>query len=107
MATLSPDVSAALAALQARWGAAAPRLAGEVVGSLAMAPLPDVLPEDPEADPADPADPADRRLAPLRAVPRPGEDQTRPLELPSYPDDGSVIRTGFAALDAILGPGGL
>src|SRR6478672_8699661 len=37
MAALSPDVSAALASLQARWGAAAPR----VVGALATAPLPD------------------------------------------------------------------
>jgi hypothetical protein len=32
MATLSPDVSAALASLQARWSAAAPR----IVGALAM-----------------------------------------------------------------------
>jgi recombination protein RecA len=40
MATLSPDVSAALASLQARWGAAAPR----VVGALATAPLPDEAP---------------------------------------------------------------
>src|SRR6476659_2071626 len=37
MAALSPDVSAALASLQARWGAAAPR----VVGALATAPRPD------------------------------------------------------------------
>jgi len=34
MASLSPDVSAALASLQTRWGAAAPR----VVGALATAP---------------------------------------------------------------------
>jgi recombination protein RecA len=43
MATLSPDVAAALATLEARWGAAAPRTTGgigEVVGSLAMVPLP-------------------------------------------------------------------
>jgi hypothetical protein len=43
MTALSSDVSAALASLQARWGAAAPR----VVGSLATAPLPD---EEPEPD---------------------------------------------------------
>ena len=41
MAALSPDVSAALASLQARWGAAAPR----VVGALATAPLPEEAPE--------------------------------------------------------------
>ena len=68
MATLSPDVTAAVATLQARWGAAAP----QVVGSLAIAPLP-------------------------------GE-QSRPEP---RPDDDRVIHTGFAALDAILGPGGL
>ena len=72
MATLSPDVTAAMASLQARWGAAAP----QVVGSLAIAPLPGEAPrDDPHPDP--------RR------------------------DDDRVIHTGFAALDAILGPGGL
>ena len=49
MATLSPDVAAALATLQSRWGAAAPRQAiGEVVGALATAPLPL---DDPTEDP--------------------------------------------------------
>lgn len=65
MASLSPDVSAALASLRTRWGAAAPR----VIGSLA------IVPEfEPDSQPAD----TDR-----------------------------VIGTGFAALDAILGPGGV
>ncbi|HEV8401955.1 MAG TPA: hypothetical protein VGQ31_02850 [Candidatus Limnocylindrales bacterium] len=80
MATLSADVTAAVASLQARWGAAAPRitdgaLALASVGSVepALAALPDVQP---------------------RTEPRPD------------PDD-RVIRTGFAALDAILGRGGL
>jgi RecA/RadA recombinase len=41
MAALSPDVSAALASLEARWGAAAPR----VVGALATAPLPEEAPQ--------------------------------------------------------------
>ena len=69
MTSLSPDVSAALASLRTRWGAAAPR----VIGSLAIAPE-----LDPDSAPArEPAD-ADR-----------------------------VIGTGFAALDAILGPGGV
>ncbi|HLY14766.1 MAG TPA: hypothetical protein VKR24_10470 [Candidatus Limnocylindrales bacterium] len=65
MTSLSPDVSAALASLRTRWGAAAPR----VIGTLAVAPE-----FEPESRPAD----ADR-----------------------------VIGTGFAALDAILGPGGV
>ena len=84
MATLSPDVAAALATLQSRWGAAAPRTAvrmpgdadvGEVVGALATAPLPAEIVEE------------------------------RPLPTPS-PGAG-VVSTGFPALDAILGPGGL
>jgi RecA/RadA recombinase len=69
MAALSPDVSAALATLEARWGAAAPR----VVGALATAPLP----SEEEA-------------------PRPAPGAVEP-----------IVRTGFPALDAILGPGGL
>jgi len=84
MATLSPDVAAALATLQSRWGAAAPRTAarmpgdaavGEVVGALATAPLPAEIAEE------------------------------RPLPGPSLA--GGVVSTGFPALDAILGPGGL
>lgn len=68
MSTPRGDVDAAVAGLQARWGAAAPR----VVGALALAALlPD---EQPRYEP---------RL-----------------------DDDRVIHTGFAALDAILGPGG-
>ncbi|MDQ3127549.1 MAG: DNA recombination/repair protein RecA, partial [Chloroflexota bacterium] len=73
MTTPRADVDAAIAGLQARWGAAAPR----VIGALALAPetaaLPDELP---------------------RSAPRPAADDDR------------VIHTGFAALDAILGPGG-
>ncbi|MGK2851182.1 MAG: hypothetical protein ACSLFN_09780, partial [Candidatus Limnocylindrales bacterium] len=71
MTTPRGDVDAALAGLQARWGAAAPR----VVGALALAPVPA------ETEAPGPA------IAPL------GDDR--------------VIHTGFAALDAILGPGGL
>ena len=41
MATLSPDVTAALATLRSRWGAAAPRAVGEVIGALATVPDPD------------------------------------------------------------------
>ena len=71
MSTPRGDVDAAVAGLQARWGAAAPR----VVGALALAPT-----------------------------------ATLPDEQPRYEpnlDDGRIIHTGFAALDAILGPGGL
>jgi RecA/RadA recombinase len=67
MAALSPDLSAALASLQTRWGAAAPR----VVGALATAPLP-----------------AERETE------RGGSVEP-------------IVRTGFPALDAIVGPGGL
>lgn len=86
MVHASPDVTAALATLQARWGSAAPRVVGEVVGALATVPLPS------ELEPPLPGD------APLPAS-LPG--------LASRPDDGQVIRTGFAALDAILGIGGV
>ena len=85
MATLSPDVTAAVASLQARWGAAAPRVAGgtgiaEMTdGALALAPA---------------------------TTPDPGPT-TAPLHRPAPAPDDRVIRTGFAALDAILGPGGL
>jgi hypothetical protein len=78
MATLSPDVTAALATLQSRWGAAAPRPVGEVgevVGALATVPLPEEL------------------------------DEPRPL--PRHTPADGVVSTGFEALDAILGTSGL
>jgi RecA/RadA recombinase len=78
MATLSPDVTAAVASLQARWGAAAPRITD---GALALAPA----------------------TAP-NLVPVPNQ---APTPTPARTPDDRVIRTGFAALDAILGPGGL
>ena len=94
MATAS-DVSEALATLQARWGAAAPRRGGElgpaVEGALALAPLP-------LEDPDDVDRPGLIPLAPV-AAPRPAQ--------PAGDADGRVVPTGFAALDAILGMGGL
>jgi RecA/RadA recombinase len=78
MASLSPDVSAALASLQTRWGAAAPR----VIGALATAPLPAEPPDDPS-----------ELAPPPTSEPRTGVER--------------VVRTGFPALDAIVGPGGL
>src|SRR4051812_34307339 len=68
MSTARSEVNAVVADLQARWGAAAPR----VVGSLA-----------------------------LEALPEPGPGRETGLEA------DRVIPTGFDALDAILGPGGL
>ena len=82
MPNASTDVTAALATLQDRWGAAAPRRLGmgeerdhgTTIGALATVPL-----ERPDIEP----------LAPV------------------LPADGSVVPTGFAALDAILGLGGI
>jgi RecA/RadA recombinase len=83
MATLSPDVRAAMASLQARWGAAAPRTAATPVtdGALALAPAtaPSLVPTPTPTDRPEPTPAADDR----------------------------IVRTGFGALDAILGPGGL
>ncbi len=98
MATAS-DVSEALATLQARWGAAAPRRGGElglvVDGALALAPMPLEDPDDVEHPDARPG------LIPLAPVVAP-----RPAP-PAVDADGRVVSTGFAALDAILGMGGL
>ena len=81
----SPEVTAALATLQARWGSAAPRTGGELglatEGALARAPM--ALP------------------SPLDAP------EQAPRVTPAEDLDGRIVPTGFAALDAILGPGGL
>ena len=84
MATLPADVTAAVASLQARWGAAAPRTTGTITdGALALAPTHAPSPASTHA-------------------PSPA-----PTHAPTLTPDDRVIRTGFAALDAILGPGGL
>jgi RecA/RadA recombinase len=75
-----PSVQAALASLRERWGGAAPRPGVEIEGSLAVAPRPS---------------PATER----------GELENMPGSLPVASD--RAIPTGFAALDAILGLGGL
>ncbi len=105
MATLSPDVTAAVTSLQARWGAAAPRVAGApgpVAGATGIAgttPATDgALALAPATAPA-----PDQRPNPTpapRPTPTPAQRSTPGL-------DDRVIPTGFAALDAILGPGGL
>src|SRR5215471_856834 len=82
MTTPRADVDAVVAGLQARWGAAAPR----VVGALALAPVADAAPG--AVPPITPA-----------TVPTPNDESSADLD--------RVIPTGFAALDAILGPGGL
>ncbi|MCJ7709319.1 MAG: DNA recombination/repair protein RecA [Chloroflexi bacterium] len=95
------DVSEALAALQARWGAAAPRrgseLTGMVEGALARAPLPLEEPAGEEASTRAPV-PAPAPFTPATRT-RPG--------VPAVDLDGRIVSTGFAALDAVLGTGGL
>ena len=83
MTSLPPNVEASLATLRERWGGAAPRWGGEVVGALAM-------------DPA-------RRIEPVETGLEPGAPEGRPARR----TDERAIPTGFAALDAILGLGGL
>ena len=97
MANLSPDVTAAMASLQARWGAAAPRITERITeGALALAPSAVLgLASSPALAPS--------RLEPT-ARPKPRSD---PEPTATSDPDGRIIRTGFAALDAILGPGGL
>jgi RecA/RadA recombinase len=80
MTALPADVTAAVASLKARWGAAAPRI---TEGALALAGAPDAATS---SEPANAANP-----------------NPEPILSPNE----RVVRTGFAALDAILGPGGL
>jgi RecA/RadA recombinase len=93
MARLSPDVAAALATLQSRWGAAAPRHAAtdrgssayQVMGAAEVTAVGDVV--------------GALATLPLEVV------DERPL--PRFTPDATIVSTGFPALDAILGPGGL
>jgi RecA/RadA recombinase len=93
MATRSPDLSAALVSLRTRWGAAAPAVVGEVVGALATVPLPA---EDPAEAPF--GAPFGTPFGTPFGAPAPGM-------LPAA--DERIVRTGFGALDAIIGPGGI
>jgi RecA/RadA recombinase len=101
----SSDVSEALATLQARWGSAAPRRGGElglvVDGALARAPMPLGDPDD--------LDPGDALPLPgLVPLPATGSPAATPRPAQPIQDaEGRVVPTGFAALDAILGTGGL
>ncbi|MCU0506362.1 MAG: DNA recombination/repair protein RecA [Chloroflexi bacterium] len=97
------DRLATFAELRSRWGAAAPRPAVEVFGALAVAPLPAGPPGAPGTDP--------HRVptgAPGRPVPLPGGAALpAPAPRPDRSGIGAVVPTGFAALDALLGAGGL
>jgi len=107
--TQASDVSQALAALQARWGAAAPRRWGDaapvVHGALAMA----LLPVEDEADEVHETGANEAEVNPAPAIVTPANPfapATRP-GVPAADLDGRVVPTGFAALDAVLGTGGL
>lgn len=91
MTDLSPDVTAALASLRTRWGAAAPRRFGESVDGTLGGSVGEVV-------------------GSLATVPLPGEEElpgAGPAVRPRPIDEDRVVRTGFAALDAVLGPGGV
>ena len=98
------DVSEALATLQARWGAAAPRRGGELGAHGRMV-------ERRAGARADAARRPGRRRAPGRAAPArrrwPRRRSRRARAAGRADADGRVVPTGFAALDAILGTGGL
>jgi RecA/RadA recombinase len=88
MITPDPTVGAALATLRARWGGAAPRQGREAFGP--------VVPGGPEVEGA------------LAVAPLPHEAPS-PMGTPSLarPAAVPVVGTGFPALDALLGPGGV
>ncbi len=100
------DVSQALATLQARWGTGVLRRGSElglaVEGALARVAAVEPQP-GPEAVPDPLAKPAPDPLAPTPLVAAPAPAR------PGVPaaDEGRMVPTGFAALDAILGTGGL
>jgi len=104
--------AAALASLRARWGSAAPRLAPEVLGALAAAPLPaeaGAVPALPDGRPAalPGLAPARPSLVPLPGGVDPGSTPARPLPGEPARDVGRGIPTGFLELDALLANGGL
>ncbi len=80
MTTLSSDVTAALASLQTRWGDAAPRVGGSALNG------------------------AGTVVGALATVPLPDEPDPQPTRVV---EDDRVVSTGFPALDAILGTGGV
>ncbi len=107
--TTAPDRLATLADMRSRWGAAAPRPATEVFGALAAAPLPVEVPGDPAAGPRTlPGHGSGPFPGPARPIPLPGgAPLPGPARRPAPGGLGAVVPTGFAALDALLGAGGL
>jgi len=109
MATPSADVTAALATLRDRWGAAAPRFVetrptertngARTIGALAAAPMPWL---DPELEPNDPLRPEPRPFDLPDEHARPGRPAVDRVD-----GDARIVSTGFPALDAILGTGGI
>jgi RecA/RadA recombinase len=93
--TASLPLAVALQSLEARWGAAAPRSAGRRTAGEVVAGHEATVWEGISADGPGAV------IGALATVPLPLE---QPVTPPSSPP---VVRTGFAALDAILGPGGL
>jgi RecA/RadA recombinase len=96
------DVSQALATLQARWGTGVLRRGSEI-GLMVDGALARVAAVEPEPIPESAAEPAPGHPGPMPFAPVPVPAR------PGVPvvDEGRVVSTGFAALDAILGTGGL
>ncbi len=90
-------LTTALESLEARWGSAAPRPGGRHQAGPAGVPGP-----VPAAAAALAGEHGGAVVGALATVPQ-------PLEAPAAAPPGvpSIVRTGFAALDAILGPGGI
>jgi len=104
----SSDVSEALATLQARWGGAAPRRGGELGLGTRTGPAWET--EGALARAVQPLEAPDEDAAPgLHPIPGPGPlaPSTPRRGAPAQDADGRIVPTGFAALDAILGTGGL
>ena len=88
MTAPSAAVQASLANLRERWGGAAPRWGGEVVGALAI-------------------DPRSQPRVEFGTLEDPGTETTLPARRPGDFLGERALPTGFGSLDAILGLGGL
>ncbi|HEY0442778.1 MAG TPA: hypothetical protein VGC90_00995 [Candidatus Limnocylindrales bacterium] len=110
MSTISPDVAAALATLRSRWGAAAPRMAAEAQAT-ATAPVTAAGARGRAGTGGMRDDTAiGDVVGALATVPLPAELDAafvEPAPAPFSRRREGIVSTGFAALDGILGPGGL
>ena len=107
-----PDRTAVLASLRERWGAAAPRLATEVFGALAVATRPAASPPTTRPLPATAPDartqpPGRPALLPLPDIGTLDPPTVAPRSRPAPAPTDRAIPTGFPALDALLAAGGL